>query len=216
MLRTFSIIGALLLLFSGCNRNDPTCQNSLELNIPARPTITVSETADKDTVILKLHVEVQDADNITIKYRILKTNEEHLFNVESNVLDTVLRISGGQWYYYDMSIYGTNLAGNGPSYNFTFGGSVKAPLRLSTRIIGDQQLIYYLIGETSQTAVISSVTIKDAYSGEILMTPEAAPGDVIDISSLQQGYKILIVVADNNTYEKQFLKRTGALNTDVE
>ena len=54
---------------------------------------------------------------------------------------------------------------------------------------------------------ISSVTISDASTGYVWLTPNAGPCEEISISSLPRGRYIISVVANGDTYSRMFLKR---------
>ena len=180
-----------------------------DIEIPYRPNNPIvhrSESAVSANVTLNLSAFANGSNTYTLSYFGLADSVLHTSTITANAIDTTISLPATQ--LYDFSIYGTNAQGNSNTYHFTMGASVVPELYLNIHIL-QSTLRYYLDASHSQNIPcvnISSVTISNP-SGYIFMTPNAGPGDAINLSSLARGYYILTVVANGQPYSKVFYKR---------
>ena len=173
---------------------------------PNPPIVHRSESAAQGNVTLNLSAFANGSDTYTLSYFGLADSILHTSTITANAIDTTIILPATQ--LYDFSIRGHNAQGNSSTYNFTMGASVVPELYLNISIL-HSTLRYYLDANHSQNLPcvnISAVIISNS-SGSIFMTPDAGPGDAINLSSLTRGYYILTVIANGHPYSKVFYKR---------
>ena len=198
----------LLLSATGCkseHQNEPDAPKYT--TVPDMPVVSYSESAIDDIIYLHINAQSNGSTTIELTYTGITYSDVHTFSINSNAIDTTINVPGTQ--LYNMTIYGTNHVGNGPTYNFAFGMSVTPPLFLSTLVNGNS-LTYDLSNHGNidiSDVVISSVYITDVM-GNTIITSNAGNGEPIDISSFSRGNYVLCVVADGRLYTKLFYKRT--------
>jgi len=174
---------------------------------PNKPLIQKSESTSNGYITLNLKAFANGSNNYTVTYTGVTYGDVHSFITTANSIDTILNnIPSNQ--LYNISIYGTNNEGNSDSYNFTFGFSAHPTLNMTVSVNGN--ILRYDLSNNG-TIDISDVTISSVKitkpNGLIVSSPVAGSGDPINISMLERGFYILTVIADGNTYSRQFYKR---------
>lgn len=173
---------------------------------PNRPIVHKSETSNSSNINLNLSAFANGSSTYTISYTGLTYSDYHTMTVTANAIDTILQIPATQ--YYDVAIYGTNASGNSDIYYFTIGSSIQPEIVLNLSVSGNT-LRYYLNSNNATylpNTQIGNIVITNT-NGIVYLTPQASPGDAINISSLPRGFYLFSVVINGETYSKMFLKR---------
>ncbi len=174
---------------------------------PNKPIIQKSENTTDGNLTLNINGLANGSNMYTITYTGVTYGDTHTFTTSTDILDTTLtNIPGNQ--LYNLSVYGTNAEGNSDTYNATFGFSTRPVLNMTVSVLGN--ILKYDLSNNGtidlSDVVISSVQIVDR-SGVVWLSPTACSGDPINISSLNRGFYILKVVADDRLYSRLFIKR---------
>lgn len=173
---------------------------------PNRPLVQRSESTNNGFLTLNLKAFANGSETYTITYTGVTSEDTHTFTIAANALDTILtNITADQ--LYNMSIYGTNNEGNSETYTFTFGAS-RPQLNLAV-ILRTTTLRYSL--SSNDTTYIPEIIIElvqiTNLQGDVVLTSQAEPGELIDISSLTRGTYILNVIANGKRYSRTFVRR---------